>query len=266
MPGTKISRMDKGIVLFGHNSKDIDYVTLADVSAGYAVKNLDVPVTLITDNFSVTNSESKLKNIDNLLIVDRPEITNTRQLAGSHIDFINTNRHLAFRYSPYERTLLIDSDLFLLSDRLSAYWNSDREFLITEGMIPLGSKLSKDTIKLSPTTINMRWATAIMFSKTDTVENIFKTVEYIKQNWFYFVDLYNLPASSFRNDYAFTIANHIVYGFTDENNFLPSPIMALEDFKVIQLRSDSVVLNDFIVDTDVHIMDKFSLQAAIYEQ
>lgn len=265
MPGTKILKMDKGIVLFGHNSKDIDYVKLADLAAGYAVKNLNVPVTLITDNFSVTNSESKLKNIDNLLLVDRPDTPNTRQILGQHIDFINTNRHLAFEYSPYERTLLIDSDLFLLSDRLSAYWNSDKEFLITEGMIPIGTKLSRDTIKLSPTTIDMRWATAIMFSKTDTVEHIFKTVEYIKENWFYFVDLYNLPASSFRNDFAFTIANHIVYGFTSNDNFLPSPIMALEDLKVVQLKSDSVIIGDYDINTDIHIMNKFSLQAAVYE-
>jgi len=33
--------MDKGIVIFGHNSKDIDYVKLSDMAAGYAVKKLN---------------------------------------------------------------------------------------------------------------------------------------------------------------------------------------------------------------------------------
>jgi len=257
--------MDKGIVIFGHNSKDIDYVKLSDMAAGYAVKKLDVPVTLITDHKSVTNSQSKLKNIDNLLVIDRPPSVNTRQLLGQHIDFINTNRHLAFKYSPYDRTLLIDSDFFILTDRLNAYWNSDKEFLITEGMIPIGDRLSSDTVKLSPTTITMRWATAIMFSKTDTVENIFKVVEYVKENWFYFIDLYNLPPTSFRNDFAFTIANHIVYGFLPADNFLPSPMMALENLKVKQFNNDNIIIDNYTIDTDVHIMNKFSLQDGVYE-
>lgn len=257
--------MDKGVVIFGHNSKDIDYVKLSNVAAGYAAKNLNVPVTLITDRESVTNTSSNLKNIDNLLIIDRPDSSNTRLLDARHIDFINTNRFSAFDYSPYERTLLIDSDFFILTDRLDSYWYSEKEFLITESMLPIGSKLSQDTIKLSPTTIPMRWATAVMFSKTDTVEHIFKIVEYVKENWFYFVDLYNLPPTSFRNDFAFTIANHIAHGFVVTDNLLPSPMMALESFKNIRFDKDNILIDDIVVDVDVHIMNKFSLQEAVVE-
>lgn len=252
--------MDKGIVIFGHNSKEIDYVKLANMSAGYATKNLRVPVTLITDHHSVTTTSSTLENIDNLLVIDRPVITNTRLLSNRHIDFINTNRCLAFEYSPYSRTLLIDSDFFILTDRLNSYWNSDQEFLITEGMKSVGERLSSDTINLSPTTIPMRWATAIMFSKTDFVKTIFKIVEYVKDNWFYFVDLYNLPPTSFRNDFAFTIANHIANGFVPTDNFLPSPLMTLENFKVKKFNKDTIVFDDLEINCDVHIMNKFNLQ------
>jgi len=257
--------MDKGIVIFGHNSKEIDYVKLANLSAKYATKKLSVPVTLVTDRDSLTSTSSSLKDIDNLLVIDRPKISNTRLLSGKHVDFINTNRYLAFEYSPYERTLLIDSDFFILTDRLGAYWESKEEFLITKGMVSLGNKLSEDTVNLSPSTIPMRWATAIMFSKTEHVSTIFKVVEYVKNNWFYFIDLYNLPPTSFRNDFAFTIANHIVNGFVPTDNFLPSPLMTLENYKVTQFNTDNIMFDDIKIDSDVHIMNKFNIQELVIE-
>jgi hypothetical protein len=252
--------MDKGIVIFGHNSKELDYVKLANMSAGYATRNLGVPVTLITDHHSVTTTSSALENIDNLLVIDRPDVTNTRLLSTRHIEFINTNRYLAFKYSPYSRTLLIDSDFFILTDRLNSYWDSNQEFMITEGMISVGERLATEATRLSPTTIPMRWATAIMFSKTEFAETIFKIVEYVKDNWFYFVDLYNIPPTSFRNDFAFTIANHIANGFVPTDNFLPSPLMTLENFKVQKFTKDKIIFDDIEINNDVHIMNKFNLQ------
>ena len=134
--------MNNGVVIFGHNSKDIDYVKLADISARLVVANLKVPVTLITDSVSLSNTTTSLKNIDNLVVLDRPSTNNTRVLLGSTTEFINTNRYVAYQYTPYDKTLLIDSDLLILSNKLSAYWNSTREFLITGSMTVLDGTLS----------------------------------------------------------------------------------------------------------------------------
>jgi hypothetical protein len=132
--------------------------------------------------------------------------------------------------------------------------------MITEGMISVGERLATEATRLSPTTIPMRWATAIMFSKTEFAETIFKIVEYVKDNWFYFVDLYNIPPTSFRNDFAFTIANHIANGFVPTDNFLPSPLMTLENFKVQKFTKDKIIFDDIEINNDVHIMNKFNLQ------
>jgi hypothetical protein len=257
--------MNKGVVIFGHNSQQVDYVKLANISAKLVNANLKVPVTLITDSSSLSTTTSLLANIDNLIVVDKPTTNNTRMLAGSLTEFINTNRHLAYKYSPYDRTLLIDSDLLILTDRLNSYWESTQEFLITKSMNVLGSTLSADDAYLSPTTIPMRWATAIMFSKTQYVETIFKTVEYIKDNWFYFTDLYNMPPRNFRNDFAFTIANHIVNGFVPTDNFLPSPIMTLENQSLERLQINQATIDNVNVISDVHVMNKYSILGANFE-
>ena len=257
--------MNNGVVIFGHNSKEIDYVKLADISARLVVANLKVPVTLITDSVSLSNTTTSLKNIDNLVVLDRPSTNNTRVLLGSTTEFINTNRYVAYQYTPYDKTLLIDSDLLILSNKLSAYWNSTREFLITGSMTVLDGTLSDREKKLSPTTIPMRWATAIMFSKTEYVETIFKTVKYIQDNWFYFIDLYNMPPCSFRNDYAFTIANHIVNGFVPTDNFLPTPLMALEHQSLEKLDVDHAVIDSTIIQSDVHVMNKYSILGVEFE-
>jgi hypothetical protein len=257
--------MNNGVVIFGHNSKDIDYVKLANVSAKLVVANLKVPVTLITDSESLSTTVSTLKHIDNLVVLDRPATNNTRMLLGSITEFINTNRYVAYTHSPYDRTLLIDSDLLILSNKLGAYWESSQEFLITGGMNVLDGTLSDREKKLSPTTIPMRWATAIMFSKTNYVETIFKTVKYIQDNWFYFIDLYNMPPCNFRNDYAFTIANHIVNGFVPTDNFLPSPLMTLEHQSLETLSTDQAIIDGTVIQSDVHVMNKYSILGASVE-
>lgn len=257
--------MNKGVVIFGHNSTQLDYVKLANISAKLVKANLGVPVTLITDSTSLSNTTSALKNIDNVVVVEKPKTNNTRMLLGSVTEFINTNRYNAYSLTPYDRTLIIDSDLLILSNKLNAYWDVPEDFLITESMNVLGGDLLPGERKLSPTTITMRWATAIMFSKTKKVETIFKTVEYIRDNWFYFVDLYNIPPCNFRNDYAFTIANHIVNGFVPADNFLPSPLFALENRHLEKLDTTQAIVDSISITSDVHVMDKYSILGVAIE-
>ena len=45
--------MKKGILIFAHNSRDIDYALMSLISAKFAKKNLQVPVSLVVDKFTV---------------------------------------------------------------------------------------------------------------------------------------------------------------------------------------------------------------------
>jgi hypothetical protein len=41
--------MTCGVLIFAHNNRDVDYALMAMVAGGLAKKNLNVPVSLVTD-------------------------------------------------------------------------------------------------------------------------------------------------------------------------------------------------------------------------
>jgi hypothetical protein len=45
--------MTQGLVIYAHNSRDLDYAKLAVIAGGLAKKNLARPVSLITDDSTV---------------------------------------------------------------------------------------------------------------------------------------------------------------------------------------------------------------------
>lgn len=256
--------MNNGVLMFGHNSKDLDYVKISSFSAKLANDNLSVPVSLITDYDSLQSTDADLKVFDQVIIKEKPQVTNSRMICEKVIEFNNTNRSDAFNLTPYERTLLIDSDLLLYSNVLGNYWNYNSDFLICEGMNIIGydnnfldSVISKESIPCS-------YATAIFFSKTKNAKRIFELVEYIRENWKYFYDLYGMASTSFRNDFAFSIANHILNGFKNPDNLLPKILITSAQTTVDFLDTKRIILNNNglkveLSDVDVHIWNKFSL-------
>ena len=45
--------MTRGILIFAHNNRDVDYALMSIVSGHLAGKYLQVPVSLITDKFTI---------------------------------------------------------------------------------------------------------------------------------------------------------------------------------------------------------------------
>ena len=65
--------MNRGILLYAHNSRDIDYLQMAMVSGGLAKKNLNLPVSIITDEATIewakeSNNYKKCKKQKKYLI------------------------------------------------------------------------------------------------------------------------------------------------------------------------------------------------------
>ena len=57
--------MKRGILIFAHNSRDVDYALMSLVSAKFAKANLQVPVSLVVDKFTVEWMQTS--NIKNFL-------------------------------------------------------------------------------------------------------------------------------------------------------------------------------------------------------
>ena len=83
--------MKRGILIFAHNSRDVDYALMSLVSAKFAKTNLQVPVSLIVDKFTVewmqTSNIYDLSQeiFDKIIEIEKPVTQNTRVLSTTDI-------------------------------------------------------------------------------------------------------------------------------------------------------------------------------------
>lgn len=277
--------MSKGAVIFAHNSVEVDYSLLAIISGGLAKKYLEIPVSLITDKWTLSwLKESNMYDIaesvfDKIIEVEKPESNNNRYLSDGNgfkklIPFINSNRYSVYDLSPYDQTLMLDSDYLIFSNYLNNYWDVDTDVMVSTAMNDIkGDRAGVLDKWVSGPGVQMYWATTVMFRKSLYAKTFFDLVEHIRDNYVYYGNLYKFNYTQYRNDIAFSIALHILNGF--ENNpqdHLP-PILSTFDIDVLvgvkpnsQLtflidnpygRQDPVATT--IKNTDVHIMNKQSI-------
>lgn len=272
--------MKKGILIFAHNSRQIDYALMATIAGGMAKKNLKVPVSLVTDKSTVDWMKSskvlpKAKKIfEHILEVERPDTTNQRLLFDGYsnkmVPFINGNRLSAYDITPYDRTLVIDSDFIIMSDSLNEYWDVDSSILISPAMNDIrGDRIGILDKWVSETGIKLYWATTFMFTKNKESKFFFELVHNIKSNYEYYSDLFRFNPNQFRNDIAFSVAKHILHGF-DESFSINLPailtasgkdfISSVEENKIRFLLNDDMseshVIGALVNNRDVHVMNK----------
>jgi hypothetical protein len=213
--------MTQGILIFAFNSDGVDYVKMAILAAKRAKKFLNRPVSLVTDskqhlidNFpnDVDVFDKIIDSIDNTVQTKR--FYNGVNEFTKHI-WKNSNRVDCYTATPYDETLVIDSDFIINSSFLSYIWNQPNEFLIYNKHNDLAAW--RDTSEfnfVSEQSIPFYWATVFFFKKSNNNKCFFSLIKHIKENWGYFVKLYQLNSTKFRNDIAFSIAIHMMNGFT----------------------------------------------------
>lgn len=276
--------MNKGVLIFAHNSRDVDYVSMALVSAKLAKKHLEVPVSLVTDNTTLewTQQSSLYANLvetfDKIVEIEKPQANNQRKLhdgvANKTVPFINSSRPNVWDLTPYDRTLMIDSDFLIFSDRLNEYWSVDEDLLISDSMTDIydSKRVGYHDRYISDTGVHLYWATTVMFTKNEYTKTFFDLVQYIRDNYQYYGDLFRFDTRQYRNDIAFSVAKHILGGFeTNTKLSLPS-ILTVTDKDILHSVSDNGQLT-FLVSPmldsnyfaaaingmDVHVMNKQSL-------
>jgi hypothetical protein len=111
-----------------------------------------------------------------------------------------------------------------------------------------------------------------MFTKNDRAKSFFELVDFIRNNYQYYGDLFRFDTRQYRNDIAFSVAKHIISGFeTEIQPSLPSLLTILdrdslhsvdENGKLTFLVSPMMDANYCAIamrDTDLHIMNKQSI-------
>jgi hypothetical protein len=276
--------MNRGAVIFAHNSREVDYALIAIISGGLAKKHLGIPVSLITD--STTEAWMKESGVyqkavdifDKVILVEKPKTSNSRRLhdgdSNKTVPFVNTNRNSVWDLTPYDRTLLLDSDFLIFTDRLNEYWEVDDDFLIagTAQDIYDQKRLGYHDRYVSDTGVHLYWATTVMFTKNERSKSLFDMIAYVKQNYEYYADIFRFDHRQYRNDIAFSVAKHILDGFTTESKMTLPPLLTALDKDILVTvddsgkltflvtpNSDSMYCAATIKNMDLHIMNKQSI-------
>jgi len=268
--------MNKGVVLIVHDNGTVDYSALAILSARLVKKHLKVPVSIITDEYTLENLKQKINPIESLydkVILTVPPVKNNKRVIfhGDNyksMSFMNQTRSSIWELTPYERTLMIDVDYLIFSDSLSNYWQSDEDFLIASSASEvLNKRLGVSDKRISDTGPHMYWATTVMFTKNSRTKILFDLIEYIKENYLYFSEIYKFDTKTFRNDIAFSLAKHIIDGFSSPKGQCLPPVLTMFDKDLlldVKNQSLKFIVHDWdqgdilidIADRDIHFINK----------
>lgn len=274
----------KGIVIFARNNGYVDYVKIACASAGFARKNLKGfdEICLITDSSSGTEqSELVEKHFDRVILSDDFQPENTRLFKDTangpeYASFKNMGRSEVYELSPYEETLVIDCDYFIMSNTLDQVWESENDFMINYQYRDVAGRHGGNISYIDDFTIPMCWATVFYFKKSEFAENLFNLIKHIKFNYKYYYALFNCTGKLFRNDFAFAIALHILNGSVTANTpSLPIDYLNnsfdLDDIFRVNDSNDIIMycakpenITEYVLsrftNTDLHIMNKRSVE------
>lgn len=276
--------MNKGVVLFAFNNDTVDYIKQAVYCAKRVKQYLNLPVQLITDGVDHLEENYKFyKNyIDIVTYFPKP-------IAGSNKTFyngiytkeklmwLNTVRDDAYALSEFDNTLVIDTDLLISNDKLLQCFKLDDDFMIAKDYNLVNtSKTELSFDRVSDKSIPMFWATILYFTKSETAQTVFDLVKHIKENYNYYRLVYDITEKKFRNDFAFSIAIHMMRGFVEDTTWpktVPTDMWVSTDRDLlVNIDQDKIQLlthrnYDYLsvklTGATTHVMNKFSLNEFI---
>lgn len=276
--------MDKGVILIAKNNGNVDYVKQAVFLAKRIKYYLDVPTSIITDCEDYLRAVYDFEVFDQIIPIEYAQEKNKRAyhdgtLFYKNADFKNNGRNLAYDLSPYQETLLLDTDYIINNDLLKSCFDSTNDFMLFKSSEDVAN--IRDTTEfehVSDYSVDFYWATVVFFRKTEINKIFFDLVAHIKENWKHYVRVYQIESFLFRNDYAFSIAIHIMNGFQQGNFAQPLPgkhlyttdrdlLWELSSNEMTFLVEKKNYLGEYTAvrtkGQSIHVMNKFSLERII---
>jgi len=232
----------------------------------------DHNIALITDQDTwdrLLESYPHSKQLMRPVLIELPNDDNDTPSGVYH----NSSRSALYSLSPFEETLVIDADMLIFDDRLNLVWGSKNNFMMNTRIGSMVLPRSTDMIerRLNKTGIPMYWATVFYFRKSPDVEDFFRVVNHVKANYDYFGLLYGYNSMMYRNDYAFSVATHIMGGHTEGGFAEPLPVpyltFAWERDKMLHIERGRAVFKVVgatvpisSIKSNVHFMNKNSYE------
>jgi hypothetical protein len=282
--------MTTGAVIFAQNNSGVDYVKLAVFAASKIKQYLTIPVSIITDSRGWLETSTPDHPFDQIIDIEFDSVVEFKKIkqikkfydgsiSNKNLEWKNEDRTNVYKLSPYDKTLVIDSDYILNSNILSSALESDYDFQIYRNSLDLaGWRDTAEFTRINQYSIPFYWATVFVFKKNPVTESFFNLISYIKDNWEYFKLLYSVNSQVYRNDLAFSIAIHIMNGKTEGIFAVELPgkmsyildrdiLIGTDGDKMKFLVEKEKYLGEYtLVKTtgiDVHVMNKASLSRYI---
>jgi hypothetical protein len=235
--------MTKGVVFYAKNNGFFDYIAQAEVAALLVKHFMDVPVALICDKSETPDTD----RFDEIINIDFDAGNIRRYEDGKHHDYFNINRLDVFDITPFDETLVLDTDYLVQNRALDSIWGCSETML-------MNSKARQATQwpeGLLNTVLgigypNMYWFTACYFKKHNPfVKEFYELAKEVQQNYKYYASVYGVGSKLVRNDYIMTITAHIIGGAA--HNFIkPLPVQQINSWEdeIIALDYEKIVLNN----------------------
>jgi len=277
---------NQGVVMFAYNNNTIDYIKQSIFAAVQVKKILNLPVSLVTsaqDSVHLHNKFKKYSTVFQHVIINNDNTqSQLRDFYNGALNKIsdqwhNQLRSSAYALTPYEETLVMDTDFIIGNKNLLKCFHSKQDFLINQHAkyINRQHKPEYQIENMSDTGIKMYWATVFFFRKTPRVQKLFELIAHIKLNWAYYRFIWTIHEKNFRNDYAFSMAlheiNHKQRSFWPQQ--LPDSLFYITDRDVavsfkdnrwhLQLITAEGLLDTSAANINLHVMNKFSLDGII---
>ena len=134
--------MSRGILLFAHNNRQIDYGKIALANSCLIKNNMkNNHITLITDTGTKEwldksySNDMLSKYIDNIVVTKRRQLNNPKRFYDTRYTkvnetFYNINRDECYQLTPYDETLVIDVDYLICNNLLDQCWSLDYDLQI----------------------------------------------------------------------------------------------------------------------------------------
>ena len=239
--------------MFALNNGATDYVRIAELSAKLIKQHTGLPTTIITDEYVSQAYENYRFDI-----------------AGELVTWRNLGRCLAYKLSPYQETILLDSDYLVFTDALTKLFTTPFDYRLWHyNQTPAESR----NLLMGETSLPFVWATVVAFRKTARAEMFFNLVERVQNNYPYYRALYNIRSGNYRNDYAFAIANNILNGYNlaVDQSFPGSMLTIDTPIEYLRNEEDRIVVKAstkawVLPKIDLHVMDKNFLTSNQFEE
>ncbi len=247
--------MKKGFLLFAYNNESVDYVKMAIWTRNRLKRYYDLPVCLVTDSESIGQN---LDFFDYVILSDC--VTEQKKLYNkTPLTFRNINRSQSYQITPFEETIILDTDIFICSNKLNALWHSNLDVAVCKNCIDVFGRNWAETQYINTTGIEFYWASICYFKKNYESKVFFDYCRQIADNYDYYQKQYNLKDSILRNDHVWSIASHWY-----KPDLIPSQLWySIDRDSIVELGDNYVILENEhkikIYDRDVHIMNKLDL-------